>query len=1122
MQRTVKPETSRSMSSVPYQQSPSLVSLPMLTRPSTSGINGSSLALQSSPSNFKRPRVNSRAAGIGSLFRTKIHSKRNSNGGESASPPMGPFEAQETQEAQEAQEASWGDMGIDYPGEMSPLFTDEGLQRFLGSSPQLSSQLSVGPSSPASSTSPMSLAMTGAVLGASALSGAAASRRTKREIAASVLHNSAGPFRRLRSGPASKTMSFPPAVGEPSLFQQTTTQQPATDEFVVVTSDMCPPASLVSNSVISGVSSSDASSSAVAAAAVAMATASASGSGIGASSLAVASSSTVNGSRGGFGSGSDSAHYPALGTSNRGVTPRLHKPLGSNSNIPLRTRAQTHVSRSTEHLLLRGHTYVESTDSLVRIATPSLSTSSSEASLPLGQIAPSTQSSFLGSQAQIRKKAPSSLHSNTTAYSQNSLQLAQSSIQSSVGAIPTPPRNAYVLSPAPKGTKATMASPHRSPEYSFSSLEDSRRMPHLGQFDALSPYTVDRLNTTAVKASERRRRSSAHRTRRSRANSAASSVHWGLSATSDITLLAESARSGHHTRNLSDTSEMSLGYTSPRNNVQPFDFQIKSAASETFWPPDESPLVSDGEADEYNDEELEQQLEASGFPSSSSANFNFEVGRDNGSAQGSPRRRTRARGSFVTHSADNIEQVSHSGYPRRRYDVTSFMDPSSPLNGESGQPMTLSLLANSTGGRPRARTSVVPEGERGSDRGLFIDDDSETSPHIPDYLDYDGSTLTQQQDWQLMNASSSDNEEQSQNSHPRRRVRKRRVLPKTLFHMPPKNGKVAEIVTDAALFRGSKSSETLLSGLDERSSEAAIRNDSQKSLKRLAAKMGARGAASTIAGTATADSTVGSIMATAACNGAVAETMVAIAVITPEMQMFIDLKVIPRVPESIAMRLRIETLGRLVLYSSGEDRGSWTGLRIACFSLQLGACIERARGLCELSLVNIGLSKIPKSIMRCRGLRRLNMSHNWVTAVPGWLARLGCLEHVVFAGNPLRTVSADLVEMRQRLVTLDLGRSDRWVVLNRHMPPPRKMSEAEKTDILFKRIRATASKRMAACLDAPRLDLTHRQHEASVERAQKLISIYANSLYSTLRQSRNWGHSVALPYPADHNNHWLA
>ncbi|KAJ2572077.1 hypothetical protein IW140_001117 [Coemansia sp. RSA 1813] len=1106
MQRTVKPETSRSMTSVPYQQSPSLVSLPMLTRPSTSGVGVPTLALQSSPGNFKRPRVNSKAAGIGSLFRAKMHSKRNSNGGESVSPQLGP---------QEPHEGVWGDVGIDYPGAMSPLFTDESLEQLLGSSPQLSSQLSVGPSSPASSTSPMSASTNGASIHTSLSPSAAASRRTKREIAASVLHNSAGPFRRLRSGPASKTMSFPPAVGEPTLYQQSA----ATDEFVVVTSDMCPPASLVSSSVISGVSSTDASSSAVAAAAAAVAASSTATSGAGASSSSMAISSSLNNSLGAFGNGSDHALYPALGTSNRGVTPRLNKPLGKYGNLPLRARAQTQVSKSTEHLLLRGHTYVESTDSLVRITTPSLSTSSSETSLPLGQVPPSTQGSHLSNQTQMRKRLPSSLNSSTPSNSQNSLQLSQGSAHGSSGTGTKMhlPRNAYVLSPPPKGSKIA-GSPRKASECSFSSLEDNRRMPHLGQFDVLSPYTVDRLNTTAAKASERRRRSSAHRARRSRTNSAASSVHWGLSATSDMTLLAESARSDHM-RNISDASELSLEYTMPRNHAQSFDFQIKSAVSETFWPPGESPLLSDGGADEDDDDELERQLEAGGFPSSCSANFNFEVGRDTGSPCRSPRRQAHERGHFVTRSADDIERVTRGTYAQNRYDVTSFMDPSSPTNGEARQLVTLNLLANPANGRARARTSVIAESDHGFARDL-VDDDSELSPHIPDFLDYDGSTLTQPQDWQLMDASSSDNEEQSQNSHPRRRVRKRRVLPKTLFHVPPKNGKLAELVTDDMLYRGSQSSETLLPGLDERSSESATKNDSHKRLQRLVPKKVGRVPTIPINADATALNTT-SINAETTGNGAVAET-VAVATITPEMQMFIDLEVIPRVPESIATRFRIEALGRLVLYSSGEDHSSWTGRRISCFSIRLAACIERAHGLCELSLVNIGLSKIPKTVTRCYGLRRLNMSHNWISTVPGWLAQLGRLEHIVLAGNPLRMVAADLVEMRHRLVTLNLGPSNRWTVLNRQTPRPRKLSEADRKDILFRSIQATASRRMAACLDAPSLDLTHRQHEASVERAQKLISIYANTLYSTLRQPRNWGHSVALPYPVDHNNHWLA
>ncbi|KAI9503010.1 hypothetical protein BX070DRAFT_235406 [Coemansia spiralis] len=1107
MQKAAKPETSRSMSSMTYQQqSPSLVSLPMLTRPSTTGM-GSSLALQSSPGHFKRPRVNSKAAGIGSLFRTKIHSKRNSNGGDSSiSPRLDP---------QEIPEGSWG-VGIEYPGAMSPLFTDESLQQLLGSSPQLTSQVSLGPASSTSSSSPMSstqgLASNGPISPTST-----SSRRTKREIAASVLHNSAGPFRRLRSGPASKTMSFPPAVGEPSLYESV-----ATDEFVVVTSDMCPPASLVSSSVISGVSAADANSNVTAAAAAAAAaTALASGSG--------PSASRLSSSFGVFGNGSDNAQYPGRGTSNRGITPRLNKPVGIGSHLPLRARAQTSVSRSTEHLLLRGQAYAESTDSLVRVATPSLSASSSDASLPLGQIPPSTQSTNSSNQMQIRKKAPAPLQTWTPPRPQHNLHLPQNS---ALGPSTKPPlpRSAYVLSPAPKGTKYA-GSPRKVSDCSFSSLEEQRRVSHLVQLDVLSPYTVDRLNTTAAKASERRRRSSVHRTRRSRTNSATSSVNWGLSAMSDMTLMTESARSGH-ARNMSDTSEFSIEYATSRNHAQLFDFQIQSADSETFWPPGESPLLSDGDGDD--DEELERQLEAGGFPTSCSAHFNFEVGRDVGSTCGSPRQHTRGTGNFVTRSADEIRYVQENGFARRRHDILSFMDPSSPLNSDPSQAVTLHLLAsNAAGSQNRNGHDAIVETDREFDEDL--NGESEISPCIPDYTDYDGSTLTQQHDWQLMNASSSDNEQQSQ-SQPRRKVRKRRVLPKTLFHLSSRNGNVAGLAADEALYRSSKSSETLLPGPEDATSAelasgthngllsklGGTNNDVHSRIQRLAAK-NARSSANN--GVAAASDTVSknnnkaADKATASVNRATVETA-AVMAITPEMQRFLDLEIVPRMPTSIVTYFHIETLGRLSLYSSGDSH-SWASARIPCFSLRLIACVERARGLRELSLVNIGLSSIAPAIVKCQGLQRLNMSHNWISTVPGWLARLKRLEHIVLVGNPLRVVSADIVEMRQQLVTLNFGSASKWTMLSRQTPPPRKLSEEDRKQVLFNRIQATASRRMAACLEAPRLDLTHRQHQASIERAQKLLSIYTNTLYSTLREPRNWGHSIALPYPVD-RQHWLA
>ncbi|KAJ2878159.1 hypothetical protein FB639_003483, partial [Coemansia asiatica] len=293
MQRT-KPETSRSMNAVQYHPSPSLVSLPMLTRPSTTA---TSLAIPGgSPfGQHKRPRVNSKAAAIGSLFRTKIHAKKNSTGGDSLSPQLGPLDTSDI---------TWN-ASLDYPL-VSPLFSDESLQQLMGSSPSADVQMLPGPGSPSPS-----------------------SRRSKLE---SVLHNSAQPFRRLRSGPANKTLSFPPATGK------SPAPEPGGDEFVVVTTDMCPPASLVSSSVISGVGAAEAQN-------------------------AVRAAASLDGG----------SQRPAGQMMVPGVQ---------------RMRAQTHLSKSTEHLLLRRmatNGYTDSSESLVRISTPSLSASSSEASLPLGQ-----------------------------------------------------------------------------------------------------------------------------------------------------------------------------------------------------------------------------------------------------------------------------------------------------------------------------------------------------------------------------------------------------------------------------------------------------------------------------------------------------------------------------------------------------------------------------------------------------------------------------------------------------------------------------------------------------------------------------------------------------------------
>ncbi|KAJ1778710.1 hypothetical protein LPJ77_001976 [Coemansia sp. RSA 2523] len=1012
MHRTTKPETSRSMSSVPYHQSPSLVSLPMLPRPSTAAM-ASSLALSGVQfDSQKRQRLNSKAGALGSLFRTKAHSKRGSTAGSDTMSPV--------LEPQDVGDAAWG-VGIDYPTAVSPLFSDESLQQLLGSSPQFPAQMPRRPSSPSLSglpALPESELMDGGPMSPASVS----SRRSKREIAASVLHNSAGPFRRLRSGPASKTMSFPPATMENTLYRNV-----ASDEFVVVTPDMCPPASLVSSSVISGVSPLEAS--------VAQATAST-------AALPVLTEDEDHG----------------RGTNNRGITPRRNQPR-TRGALELRARALTQVSKSSEHLLLmRYGSYEDSTDSLVRVSTPSLSASSSEASLPLSQ---------------VRKKAPAPL----AALSQPRAQSAQRQVQGSAlgsGLKPPAQRNMCVLSPAPKGRAG---SPRRVSECSFSSTEEQRRrLSPFVQLDTLSPYTMDRLSSTAASATERRRRSPVHRTRRSRTSST-SSANWGLSATSEMTLLAESARA-HHARNLSDASDYADDQATPE-----FDFQIQSAESETFWP-DESPLASDAD-------ELEQQIAASGFPSSCSAQFNFEVGRDTEPTCESPRQRSQSSGAAGARGTDEIRSIREQAFPRA---IASLLDPSSPMGEEVERSMGLNMLAHPR--RMRAHTSAILETTREYDEG-------ELSPTIPDHYDFefDGSTLTQQNDWQLMNPSSSDGEQPPQmHSLPRRRVRKRRVLPKSMFMVSPKHNAIANIVADDALYGESKSSDTLHPGPDE-GCDVALEAPCETQV--LMAKNDEHcGAPPLAADVATAKHG----------HGEVSETGVVAIVAPPDMRQLLSMEHIPRMPASIERDMRIGHVARLTLISSG-DPGSWQPTRIASFGLRLFACIERAHGMRDLALVNLGLTGIPRGVLRCAGLHRLNMAHNWIDTVPGWLAQLPHLAHISLAGNPLRIVSADLVEMRQRLATLDFGSARNWALLNRRPAPPPRLSPDEQKRVLVRRLQVTAAKRMSAAIGSACLSVTQRQHEATLDRATRMLSVYSNALYSTLREPRSWGHSVALPFP---------
>lgn len=958
----------------------------MLPRPATSNMTGSTMALlagassnnNNSTSGFKRPRVNSKAgAALGSLFRSKMHTKRNSNGSDTVVPSsLEPLPEPSLASASSSTytnsangstsdmpgtssvtaTASW-DVSIDYPAAVSPLFSDESLQQLLAASPHeedatTSSFPATAPSSAAADAPPQfSTSFSSSALNNSA-------RRSKREIAASVLHTSAGPFRRLRHGPASKTLSYPPAIGsENGLYDALAINHSGKaggDEFVLVTSDMCPPASLVNTSVFSGVRSADLPARK--------------------STSSEYKSSSSSRSRG----GSAGRHQQQL---QQQMQQRQYQ-QNLRSGLALRGRAQTQVNGSSDHLFLRpgigdaASSFVDSTDSLVPISAPSLSTSSSEVSLP---------SQHSGRLSHLR---------NGSGRRHVPAPIPQSTINGKYGV---------------ENSNGKPKSPRKASECSFSSTEERQRhMSQMARLECLSPYTVSRLNNTAAKASERRRRSSVHSPlARGRASSDIPSPtppEWGFSGASDVTLLPG------HARNVSEQGPGD-GYN--------FAFQIQSAAqSPTFWSPG-------------GEEEEEGSLLPSDDETAPSTN------------------------STTTSTKMATGTINSRRGRRVRRDIQSLLDPNS-LMIDAGSAMPLHVLAQQGDGKQQ---------------------DPPDTPSSADHIDFDGSTLTQNSDWQIMDASSSDNEQSpTQIPHPRRRVRKRRVLPKTLFKM----GK------GPTTLPSSNSVDTLLTveSAAAKTKSAAIPHVPE----------------------------------------AVPEVPEIIPMITGDEAQALHMRV-PRLADSLVMYMSMECTGSIRLSCSGDGSG-WDGARIDHFSLRLSMFIRRAYGLAELRLINLGLSAVPRTVVSCRGLKRLDLSHNWIETAPAFLTQLPRLQHIVLRGNPIRMVAADLIDMREQLSTLDLGgnESQHWTLISR--PPctpedpllPKSMHGRK--ELLARRIQTVAQRRISRCVDAPRLALTQRTHDKTLDRAQRLLSLYANALYSALREPKSWGHAVAIPYPSSAQGHF--
>ncbi|KAJ1949916.1 hypothetical protein FBU59_000932 [Linderina macrospora] len=359
---------------------------------------------------------------------------------------------------------------------------------------------------------------------------------------------------------------------------------------------------------------------------------------------------------------------------------------------------------------------------------------------------------------------------------------------------------------------------------------------------------------------------------------------------------------------------------------------------------------------------------------------------------------------------------------------------------------------------------------------------STLSAGVPENIDFDGSTLTQQNDWLLMSTAAAEDGSSPNSSggrsRGRRNNRKRTVLPLELFKNAIDGPEKLPPAKPAAVVLKSRSTETLLP-LPWCSEDGIV------------------------------IATAGSGLSCPTMRD-VADAADSTALRVAPLPPYAKPGYLPSVPPSMRIVVSTQNVTRLRLACTG-DSGSWLAARVPHFSTLLVAGIEQAAALQDLALINVGLVAVLPALLRCKDLRRLDMSHNWINSAPGWLSRLQELRHIVLAGNPLATVSADLVEMRSRLETLCLG-TGKWSLVSRSESAMVAHSRAEQQRRVCQRIEATANRRMAAFLSSTRLALTPRQHEASLDKAKLLLQAYARILHSQLHEARPWGHSVPLPY----------
>ncbi|KAJ1961559.1 hypothetical protein GGI12_003185, partial [Dipsacomyces acuminosporus] len=884
------------------------------------------------------------------------------------------------------------------------------------------------------------------------------SRRSTRKAAASVLQSSTGTFRRLRAGTfSSKHMSYPPAVGDPSIYDMF-----SLDDFVLVTPDMYPAVP---------------------------------------PSPQNASTPDVR-----------SLRSSSSGTGNRAVTPRRNHPLGSrhsaskahalmqtpkaNGTSVVSSLAATAVQNSTR--------YADSTDSLVSVSTPPLSACSSVASLPQPPIsAASIAAAAAAAAAKIQASGqPRYAVPQPQQWSRNNLHIG---IPGASTRPPLPP-HAHIIAPAANGT-GRYGSSRKISECSFSSIDDQGSLPRLAEPEDTPSNAVPRPNGGASKSLERRRRSAGLRPHRAH-------MHMQLSPSASHRDKShgqhgstpgsnDSSNQNRHSRRSSGSTgqaaEFPLGHGSPGA----FGFHAGECPVEVYWRQRDAEHAASGEGGGYDEEE---RLRAATFPGRLSPRFEFQVDVESGLLFDMSRQQMQPTGTVLTRrssaSSDMIRSIQQASFSIEIQSMAPpILDPRSPALGASPARSLRLPFSSSFSVRSHGSTDSQADNARedvADDRNV---PDLPSPPFIAEYVDFDGSTLTQPTDWLLMSGSGSDGERPAM---PTRRRRRRTVLPPSMFQPACEADRILDLVASASFYRNSNSVETLLPGAEEKAAAAqkiAITTAVEFAGKAACTDTESEHPASVSAG-------AGADTASLAADATQTENVP----LYPTAQQYEKLAaLVPRVPASIQMSMPIGQMTGLSLRCQG-DSSSWQTSRIPGGSMALITCIEHASSLQRLELVNLGLVAILPAILQCKDLRSLDMSHNWISAVPGWLSRLPRLSRIILADNQLSTVSADLVEMRDRLTTLNLGTKRGWSLLSRKetITPAARGSarrQQQQQQQLCRRIEETAAKRIAEYLSSTRLSLTPRQHEASLGRATKLLALYANTMYSTLREPRTWGHS---------------